>query len=84
MPEPGQELGALGAALSKPPAPGVQETAEVHLTRVHEVETGNFFERNYTLYTLQYELSWLPSPKGEIDRRYSDFEAFHGEIAYTC
>ena len=100
VPEPGQELGAIGSPRSVapetqptpepqptpetqptpgPPAPGAKETAEVHLTRVHEVQGTGFLERNYTLYTLQYTLSWLTSPTGECDRRYSEFEAFHGE-----
>ena len=51
------------------------------MTRVHEVLGTGFMARNYTLYTLQYTLSWLPSPTGECDRRYSEFEAFHGERA---
>jgi hypothetical protein len=53
----------------------------VHLTRVHEVQGTSLFERSYTLYTLQYGLSWLASSSGECDKRYSEFEKFHGESA---
>ena len=96
VPEPGQELGAIGsptsapeaAAVAKaPPTPGAKDTSAVHLTRVHEVQGTGLFERSYTLYTLQYELSWLASPSGECDRRYSQFEALHGRSnahPYAC
>lgn len=75
-----------GSPTPTPPVQGAKDTAEVHLTKVHEVESGSCFARNYTLYTLQYDLSWLPSPfsKGKVDRRYSEFEAFHGENRYAC
>jgi len=52
----------------------------VHLTRVHEVQGTSLFERSYTLYTLQYGLSWLASSSGECDKRYSEFEKFHERV----
>ena len=70
------------------PAPGAKPSTEVHLTRVHEVSGGGLFERNYTLYTLQYNFNLLPTVSSdghtnECDRRYSDFEDFHGETYAT-
>ena len=69
------------------PPPGARPTAEVHLTRVHEVDAG-LFGRNYTLYTLQYTFNLLPAMNAtghtaQCDRRYSEFEAFHGERSYA-
>ena len=55
------------------------------MTRVHEVQGTGLFERGYTLYTLQYSLSWLsPTSSGECDKRYSEFEKFHRENVHAC